>query len=88
MSDFIVRFEGVDLSKEHTHKLQSAIQRTVLTELSASSLAGYTPQSDGPEPKAVASLFPIGWRGIIIVLQDTLREKPQLLDQQLTVHAQ
>jgi hypothetical protein len=66
MSDFIVRFHGVELSKEHAQRVQASIQKAVMAEVSASSLAGYTPNPDDPGNGGGSLVFlPHIWRGII-----------------------
>lgn len=84
MSDFIVRFEGLELSKEHQGRLQSAIQKTVLAELS-SSLASLTPNPDDPDTPGVVAFLPPRWRGIILLPADALRNNSKILQDELTV---
>jgi hypothetical protein len=76
MSDFIVRFHGVELSKEHTQRVQASIQKAVMAEVSASSLAGYTPNPDGPDDSGGSLVFLPNhiWRGIIYMPAASLRE--------------
>jgi hypothetical protein len=87
MSDFIVRFEGLELSKEHQGRLQSAIQKTVLAELSSSALAGATPNPDDPDTPGVIAFLPPRWRGIIVLPADVLRDNPKILQTDLAVQA-
>jgi hypothetical protein len=75
MSDFIVRFHGLSLSEEHAERVQAAIQKAVIAEVSASSLASYTPNPDDPDSSGGQLIFLPGhiWRGIIYMPAGALR---------------
>jgi hypothetical protein len=45
MSDFIIRFQGIELSEDQKQQIQAAIQKTVLTELA---YANTLPEESGP----------------------------------------
>ena len=79
MSDFIVRFHGLALSEAHTERIQAAIQKAVQTEISASSLAAYTPNPDDPGNGGGSGTFIYLpnhiWRGIIYMPAAALREE-------------
>ena len=85
MSDFIVRFHGVELSKDAAERLQASIQRTVLAEVS--SLPGYTPNPDDPDSGggSLAFLPNIHWRGIIYLPAAVLAEDSTVLGATLRV---
>ncbi len=66
MSDFIVRFHGIELSQEHKQRIQAAIQKAVVTEVSSASLSAYTPNPDDPgSGGGVLYWPPHWWLGII-----------------------
>ena len=75
MSDFIVRFHGVELSREHAERVQASIQKAVMTEVASSALAGFTPDPDGSEGTGSLAFLPnFHWRGIIYMPAASLRE--------------
>ncbi len=85
MSDFIVRFQGLKLADEHLDRVQAAIQKAVLAEISASSIAGYTPDPDGPENGTVVILPNHIWRGIIYMPSAALAKNIKTLTANLGV---
>jgi hypothetical protein len=75
MSDFIVRFHGLALNPEHEQRVQAAIQKAVLAEVAAGSIAGYTPDPDGSDTGGSLAFLPNHiWRGIIYMPAAALRE--------------
>ena len=88
MSDFIVRFHGIELSKEHAQRVQASIQKAVMAEVSASSLAGYTPNPDDPDSGGGSLVFlPHIWRGIIYMPAANVREQLATVNTPLAVVA-
>jgi hypothetical protein len=67
MSDFIVRFMGIDLSPESQSRIQGAIQQAVFTELS--SVAKYEPGKPAGQTEEGGFLFysPVKWRGGLLM---------------------
>jgi hypothetical protein len=86
MSDFIVRFHGIELSKEHASRVQAAIQKTVLAEVSSVSSVG-TPDPDGTGDSGGSVLFLSNhiWRGIIYLPAAVLAENPGIIETPLRV---
>lgn len=76
MSDFIVRFHGLALSPEHEQRVQASIQKAVLAEVAAGSIAGYTPNPDDSGTGGGSLVFLPNhiWRGIIYMPAAALRE--------------
>jgi hypothetical protein len=56
MSDFIVRFDGVELSEEQKQKIESAIQKAVADELTSSGVLASAPAPH--ENYVVVQAFP------------------------------
>ncbi len=85
MSDFIVRFHGIELSEEHVARVQASIQKTVLAEVS--SLASLTPDPDGSGDSGGSVVFFPGhiWRGIIYLPAAVLAENPGVINAPLRV---
>jgi len=90
MSDFIVRFHGLKLGEEHLERVQSAIQKAVMTEVSAASLASYTPDPDGPDNGGgtVIVLPNHIWRGIIVLPSAALRNSLEAVNATYAVVAE
>jgi hypothetical protein len=90
MSDFIVRFHGLKLGEEHLERVQSAIQKAVMTEVSAASLASYTPDPDGPDNSGgtVIVLPNHIWRGIIVLPSASLRNSLEAVNATYSVVAE
>jgi hypothetical protein len=87
MSDFIVRFHGLKLTQEHTERIQASIQKAVMAEVSAASLAGFTPDPDGPEDGSLFFLPGHIWRGIIYMPAAALRADVNAINTPLQVVA-
>ncbi|HEY9126768.1 MAG TPA: hypothetical protein VIM62_06560 [Acidobacteriaceae bacterium] len=88
MSDFIVRFHGLKLSEEHAERVQAAIQKAVTAEISASSLASYTPNPDDPGSGGGGNIIYLPnhiWRGIIYMPAAVLRNEANTLSAGLSV---
>ncbi len=90
MSDFIVRFHGLKLGDEHLERVQSAIQKAVMTEVSAASLASYTPDPDGPDNGGgtVIVLPNHIWRGIVVLPSAILRNSLEAVNATYSVVAE
>jgi hypothetical protein len=88
MSDFIVRFHGLSLTEEHTQRVQAAIQKAVMTEISAASISSYTPNPEDPGNGGGSghlAYFPLKWRGIIYMPAANLRNELNTLNADLKV---
>jgi hypothetical protein len=86
MSDFIVRFHGIALSPEHEQRVQASIQKAVLAEVAAGSIAGYTPDPDGTDIGGSLAFLPNHiWRGIIYLPAAALRADLTAITEPLTV---
>ncbi len=85
MSDFIVRFEGVKLSREQQHHVQAAIGAAVESALSH---ASFTPNPDDSGGGGGGSVvfIPRRWNGRWIIAEAALAENPGLLNKPLTVN--
>ncbi len=85
MSDFIVRFEGVKLSREQQHHVQAAIGAAVESALSH---ASFTPNPDDSGGGGGGSVvfIPRRWNGRWIIAEAALAENPGLLNAPLTVN--
>lgn len=81
MTDFIVRFEGMTLSKEASAHLQSAIGAAVESAMGS---AAFQPD---PEGDGRCVFLPRKWLGRYILPQAVLIKEPGLLGRQLTVSA-
>ena len=68
MSDFIVRFHGIELPKEQQDRIQAAIQKTVLAEVNSSMLPGLglTNNNGEDHPGVLCYWPPYHWCGIWI----------------------
>ena len=83
MSDFIVRFHGIELSEKQQAHLQAAIQRTVLTEVSVASAF-----ADDPDGDICGTYWPPRhWLGIVLLPQDRLAELPAINQSVLQVQS-
>jgi len=67
MSDFIVRFHGIELPKEQQDRIQAAIQKTVLAEVNSSALPNFGLTGNGQDLPGVLCYWPpYRWCGIWI----------------------
>ena len=88
MSDFIVRFHGLALSPEHEQRVQASIQKAVLAEVAAGSIAGYTPNPDDTGTGGSLAFLPNHiWRGIIYLPAASLRADLNAITAPLSVVA-
>ncbi len=83
MSDFIVRFEGVKLSREQQHHVQAAIGAAVESALSS---ASFTPNPDDSGGGGSVVFIPRRWNGRWIIAEAALKDNPGLLNTPLTVN--
>jgi hypothetical protein len=81
MTDFIVRFEGMALSREASAHLQSAIGAAVESAMGS---AAFQPD---PEGDGRCVFLPRKWLGRYILSQAALTKEPALMGRQLTVSA-
>lgn len=80
MSDFIVRFEGVELSDEQSRHVQAAIGAAVESALAN---ASFTPNPEGNSGNVI--FIPKQWNGRWILSQAALANNPGVFKTPLKV---
>jgi hypothetical protein len=86
VSDFIVRFEGVKLSREQQHHVQAAIGAAVESALSHASFTPNPDDSGGGGGGGSVVFIPRRWNGRWIIAEAALKDNPGLLNSPLTVN--
>jgi hypothetical protein len=86
MSDFIVRFTGVELSEQATSRIESAIQKAVISEFTdIQSIAKHEPSQETREGIALLLYTPVAWKGKWIIGHRDFANSPEMIKSKLTV---